>query len=169
MITLDCRTWSCDSLYEVIHLVISPEVECAEPVTFDFLCVGYYCGSAYPIHTEITIDMEIDVTPSGWECDVMPCGQVVPTPTPTVTPVCIRDGDVNGDTFLTPEDALLSFQIYWACMVIPRWRRPVPRTATAPRSSRRPTPCASFRTTSPAGVCAWSESGQDFKRMDYGS
>ena len=35
-----------------------------------------------------------------------------PTPQPSPTPSCIHDGDVNGSDSLTPEDALLGFNIY---------------------------------------------------------
>ncbi|MBN1357015.1 hypothetical protein JXA40_12205 [bacterium] len=50
------------------------DVECAEKVTFTFQNSSLYCGSWMRDTSEITWDLEIDVSGSDWTCDDKPCG-----------------------------------------------------------------------------------------------
>ena len=55
-------------------------------------------------------------SPGDSNCQIVPTATPAPptpTPVPTSTPgLCINNGDVNGNGSLTPEDALMTFQIY---------------------------------------------------------
>ena len=103
----------------VYYFEVAPEAQCMDVTTLEVN--AYVEDDMWEDWDEATVACTIEVdeiSPGNYECDDTPCEGV---PTPTATPACLNDGDLNNDFQLTPEDSLTAFQIYLAIITDPSY------------------------------------------------